>query len=192
MNSDSNHTPPEASGLSIELYKLLKAESGNYFDKLQSIWLQKFVLVGTVMAFLATVQEKLPSYGESIVAPAVAFAVPLLATLLDIKILEFSLHARLISRYIGQRYASAQDLAMWEAALWGRSDDKITRALSQGRSLATVLTAVVPTIALILLSSLSLGAILHSPWLFVWLGVAASLAYAAAAYALWNLVLRKE
>ena len=192
MDSDSNRKPPETGGMSIELYKLLKSESGDYFDKLQSIWLQKFVLVGSVIAFLATVQEKLPSYGNSIVAPAVAFAVPLLATLLDIKIVEFSLHARLISRYIGQRYASAQDVAMWESALWGKSDDEVSRALSRGRNLATVLTAAVPTIALILLSSLSLGAIFHSPSLFAWLGVAASLAYAAAAYALWNLVLKNE
>ncbi len=108
--------------IDLELYKLMKAESANYFDKLQAIWLQKFVLVGGVIAFLVTHYDKVPEAGQTLVIYAAVLAVPILSTLLDAKILEFSLHTRAISRFIATRLASvdvhADLLVEWESTAY--------------------------------------------------------------------------
>lgn len=172
----------------LELYKLLKAESSSYFDKLQAIWLQKFVLVGAVIAFLVTTQEKLPQFGQGLVLPAAALAIPVLSALLDAKIMEFSLHARSISRFIDAHYSDFENVVSWEATLWGSGTSAVDHALVRTRSLTTVLTAVIPTMVVYLLSAVVLGAATGMNLLCLSLGFGMCLLYAAITWVLWNLV----
>ena len=181
-------SPARSQEFDLELYKLLKAESSNYFDKLQAIWLQKFVLVGAVIAFLVTAQEKLPQFGHSLVVPAAALAIPVLSALLDAKIMEFGVHARAISRFIGSHYRDVDSVVSWEAALWGSGASAVDLALVRARSLTTVLTAVIPTMVVFLLSAVVLGAVTGRNVLWLSLGLATCLLYAGVTWLLWKLV----
>jgi len=174
--------------LDLELYKLLKAESSGYFDKLQAIWLQKFVLVGAVIAFLATTEAKLPQLGQGLIVPAAALAIPVLSALLDAKIMEFGLHARSISRFISIHYSGVRNLVSWEMALWGTASSEVDRTLARIRSVATVLMAVIPTMVVFLLSAAVLGAATNRNALCLSLGFGACLFYAIVTWLLWNLV----
>jgi hypothetical protein len=176
----------------LELYKLLKAESSGYFDKLQAIWLQKFVLVGAVIAFLATTQAKLPQLEQGIVVPAAALAIPVLSALLDAKIMEFGLHARSISRFINTHYSGIGNLVSWEMALWGAGSSDVDRTLVRTRSLATVLTAVIPTMVVFLLSAVFLGVTTNQNALCLSLGFVVCVSYAVVTWFLWNLVWNKS
>ena len=50
MAEDSHATePPE---LVVELYKSLRSEASIYIEKVPALWLQKFILVGALLAFL--------------------------------------------------------------------------------------------------------------------------------------------
>lgn len=179
-------------GFDLELYKLLKAESSSYFDKLQAIWLQKFVLVGAVIAFLATAQEKMPQSGQSLIVPAAALAIPVLSALLDAKIMEFGLHARAISRFIAKHYSDIDSVVSWEAVLWGSSTSAIERSLVRIRSLITVLTAVIPTMVICLLSAVVLGAVTGRNGLCLSVGFGVCLLYAVITYVSWKLVWNKS
>lgn len=172
----------------LELYKILKGESTSYFDKLQAIWLQKFVLVGAVIAFLLTTQEKAPRLDQSLFVSAVALAIPVLSTLLDAKIMEFSVHARIISRFIGTHYSDIETVVSWEAALWGSRSSAVDLVLVRTRSLTTVLTAVIPTMVVYLLSAVVLGAVTGLNLLCLSLGCGLCFLYAATTWFLWNLV----
>ena len=172
----------------VELYKLLKAESASTGDKLQAIWLQKFILVGAVVAFVATTQEKLPQFGRGLVVPAVAIAIPVLSALLDAKIMEFGMHATLISRFIRSRYSDIESVASWEAAFWGSVASPVDMALARIRSLTTVLTAVIPTMVVFLLSAVVLGSMTGQNPLCLSLGLGVCSIYAAVTWFSWNLV----
>lgn len=176
----------------LELYKLLKAESSGYADKLQAIWLQKFVLVGAVIAFLATAQEKLPQSGQNLIVASAALAIPVLSALLDAKIMEFGLYSRSVSRFIATHYADIDTVVAWEAALWGSSASEVDRSLFRVRSLTTVLTAVVPTMVTCLLSAVVLGAVTGRNAVCLSLGLGACLLYAGVTWLAWTLVWNKS
>lgn len=176
----------------LELYKLLKAESASTGDKLQAIWLQKFILVGAVIAFLATTQEKLPQFGRGLIVPGVAVAIPVLSALLDAKIMEFGMHARSISRFIRTHYSDIESVVSWEAAFWGSVASPVDIALARIRSLTTVLTAVIPTMVIFLLSAVVLGSITGQDTLCLSLGFGVCLGYAAVTWFSWNLVWKQS
>src|SRR5437762_14286366 len=88
--------------LRLELYRHLKGEASTYIQEIPKIWLQKFVLIGAVIAFIFTNQNML-SAGSYLTALGVA-VIPLLALLLDATILEFGLHSRLISRFVADTF----------------------------------------------------------------------------------------
>ncbi len=180
MSDDAAASPDK---IDFELYKLLKSESANYFDKLQAIWLQKFVLVGAVLAFLVTHYDKLPEAGQPLVIHAAVLAVPILSALLDAKILEFSLHTRAISRFIATRLASvdvrSDVLVEWESTAWGTAGSTEEKRLVGLRSLVTALTAVVPTMLITMLAAIALGQLTQRQELWWSLGIGACVAYAA-------------
>src|SRR5262245_26191885 len=103
----------------LELYKILKNESASYFDKLQALWLQKFILMGGLIAFVITSQDKFAPTTKGIIVGAAIVSVPVLAALLDAKILEFSLHVRAISHFIEDHFGEPKTLSLWESTLWG-------------------------------------------------------------------------
>ena len=107
--------------ISVELYKSLRAEVASYVEKVPGLWLQKLTLCGGMIAFLITKHTELSAgmiKGRVLVGAAV-LAVPVLAVLIDAKILEYGLHARAVSRFIRQHVEPASAAAKWEEYLWG-------------------------------------------------------------------------
>lgn len=139
------------SDLRVELYKHLKGESSTYIQEIPKIWLQKFVLTGAVIAFVLT-NQNLPQAASHLIALGVA-AIPVLALLLDAKILEFGLHSRLISRFVSDTFRNDPAVAGWEELFWGIKGPKGDLWLARVRSFTTVIIVVVPTCVLIILSA---------------------------------------
>src|SRR5436190_1730535 len=97
--------------LDADLYKSLQAQATGYYDKIQSLWLQKFTLIGAVIAFLFFRHAGTGGQGAAglglegnPLALVGAVLVPVLSIILDVKVAEFTLHARLISRFLGQEF----------------------------------------------------------------------------------------
>jgi hypothetical protein len=139
--------------LDVELYKLLKAENAAYQDKLQALWLQKLTLSGTTVAaiFLAHEQFERLSFGFPVVAGS--FLLLILAVTIDVKVLEYGLHLRAISRFLARNLPSGSIAARWEKILWGDADAP-ERPLVFWRSMLTIISTAIPTIALLLLASI--------------------------------------
>lgn len=75
----------------LELYKSLRHEATRYVEKVPALWIQKFLLVGAVIAFLFANSDRLEdlSAGRELLVAAVA-TIPILSLLLDAKILSTS------------------------------------------------------------------------------------------------------
>lgn len=163
-------------GYTLELYKSLRGEVTSYVEKVPGLWLQKFVLVGSVIAFLIGKNEDIArvSSGNRIMIAAIS-SVPILAMLLDAKILEYGLHARAISQFIKANFPDPPILAKWESSLWGDEGDKEVINLVRFRSLTTVIVTAAPTAILILLSGLVISEITKATGL--WLSLAGTVAF---------------
>jgi len=155
-----SNSPNNNVGFTLELYKILRSEATSYVEKVPGLWLQKFVLVGSVIAFLIARNEDVAkiSSGNRIIIAAIS-SVPILAMLLDAKILEYGLHARSISQFIKVNFPDPPILAKWESSLWGDEGDQQVINLVRLRSLTTVIVTAAPTAILILLSGLVIGEI---------------------------------
>jgi hypothetical protein len=174
----------------LELYKILKSESASYFEKLQAIWLQKFVLVGGLIAFLVTQHDKLPLEGDTLIISAAVLAVPVLSALLDAKILEFSLHTRAISRFIESHFLMPSTLSSWERVLWGIEELSDDHKIVYLRSLTTTLVTIVPTMIIWLLASITLVQLTGLGILWLALGVLGCLTYALITWMSWRVLWR--
>jgi len=140
--------PGRMSNLDTDLYRSLRAEAADYHGKLQSLWLQKLTLSGAVGAFVVIQADeivKLQPVSPVLIGVALAL---LLAITIDFKVLEYGLHVRAISRFIVRTCADREGAADWEAVLWG---DKTApeRPLVLARNALTVLSAAMPTLALL-------------------------------------------
>jgi len=138
--------------LADDLYRSLVDESKLYREKVSTIWLQKFTMLGAIIAFAATRTEA-TSKNPDLIAAAV-LSLPLIAILLDVKLAEFGIHARVIDDFIIRNYPEPRVLADWERAKWGESDTA-DRMLVRYRSIATVAVTVVPTCVIAFLSALA-------------------------------------
>lgn len=163
----------------LELYKGLRAESSVYIEKVPALWLQKFILVGGLLAFLLTQNKSFEVVGDGDAADTAfdvaLLAIPALACLLDAKIMEYGLHARVISRFIEGEFPFERT-RHWERTLWGYSDHRFERQLVKLRSATTVLVTVAPTTLIVMLDAVLLYVRRESAWVLV-AGVAFSLAY---------------
>ena len=110
-----------------DLYKALIEESKLYREKVATIWLQKFSMLGAIIVFAATRSET-ASKNPSLIAAAI-LSLPVIAVLLDIKLAEFGIHANVI--------------------------DHNDRRLVRLRSIATVAVTVIPTCIIAFLSQLA-------------------------------------
>src|SRR5229473_3463422 len=104
MSANQEASEIKPSDLQIELYKSLKQESASYIEKVPALWLQKFVLIGAIVAFIFT-EKNFPQENLTMITLGV-IAIPALALLLDAKILEYGLHARLISRFVSDTFSN--------------------------------------------------------------------------------------
>jgi len=150
----------------LELYKSLRSEAAGYVEKVPGIWLQKFALIGGILAFLIEKHADISSVGGGdTIFQAAVVAVPILAALLDAKILEYTLHARAISRFIAEKYTQPSVIREWEETLW------VARLWSRSglRSLVTILVTIVPTVGLVVLAGVVLDAMTQRwPQHFTW------------------------
>lgn len=149
---------PVDSDLQLELYKSLRAELVSYVEKVPALWLQKFILVGGVIAFIVTNRGPLRGSNELLIAAIVT--IPILSVLLDAKIGEYGLHARAISAFIRTHFADSPGVAKWESTLWGDGGDADVLSLVKLRSLITVVVTVVPTTVLIVVSGMAIDDVL--------------------------------
>jgi len=155
---DADSASQDREELVVELYKSLRAETSNYFEKIPALWLQKFILIGLMLAFLLTRKGTLnltgKGSGEEFGFDAVLVAIALLACFLDAKMLEYSLHARAISAFIEDEFTDIGMLARWEQTLWGYGGKSFARRIIRVRSATTVLVTVLPTVLVIVLVSI--------------------------------------
>lgn len=144
---------------SLELYKSLRGEVVGYIEKIPAIWLQKFALVGAMIAFLITNYEKLGKptndHPQELLGAAI-LAIPILAVLLDAKAVEYSLHARAVSKFIEKNFGSPPVLAAWESTLWGDYGDRGIIPIVRLRSWMTSVVTTAPTVLLIALAATAL------------------------------------
>jgi hypothetical protein len=102
---------------------------------------------------------------------AAILSVPLVAILLDIKLGEFGVHARIIDDFIILNFPEPPVLGKWERAKWGISNEPgPDRTLVRYRSIATVTVTVIPTCIIAVLSALAAMPYLGDqarPWLFI-------------------------
>lgn len=172
----------------LELYKILKIESANYFDKLQALWLQKFVLVGAMIAFLVTSHDKLSVGGHSTIVSVAILAIPVLSALLDAKILEFSLHARAISRFISSHFLTPSTVTQWEKVLWGLEGAPEDLTIAHLRHLTTTLVTIVPTMVIWLLASTALAQLTGQGAVWFSLGMLGCVVYAFVTWLSWRIM----
>jgi hypothetical protein len=174
----------------LELYKSLRGEVTSYVEKVPGLWLQKFLLVGAVIAFLISrhsdlTNETVPQ-GSGLLVAAV-LSIPVLAALLDAKMLEYGLHARAISRFIASNVPDPSVLGRWESCLWGdkgTSDEVL--ALVRSRSLMTVVVTAIPTLVLMVLSLLVVGELVHQQTLLTLLTVGTVFFYLTVTWYVWR------
>lgn len=181
--------------MELELYKSLRAECAGYIEKIPALWWQKFLLVGATVAFVVSNYKEIkPLTGDlgswaspaGVVASALSI-IPVLAILVDARILEYGLHARAISAFIEQHFVTSDVVRDWERTLW-RADD--WRSPVVVRSMISVLITVVPTMGLMLLTSLIISVVISWPP-FVVFGVVAAVAYVPATVVVAILIWRK-
>ncbi|MFP5260415.1 MAG: hypothetical protein ACLGJB_00775 [Blastocatellia bacterium] len=172
--------------LHIELYKNLKQESAAYIEKVPAIWLQKFILIGAIVAFIFT-EKNVPRDNSALMALGIV-AIPTLALLLDAKILEYGLHARLISRFVSETFKSDSVLSGWEELFWGISGPSKDLVLARIRSLTTVVVVILPTCVVIVLSSAVLGRLYAQFSTFVTIGGLICGIYILLSVYIWNLI----
>lgn len=175
------------SDLRVELYKQLKAESSTYIQEIPKIWLQKFILIGGIIAFIFT-NQNIPQAGSYLIALGVA-AIPVLALLLDAKILEFGLHSRLISRFVSDSFRDDAAIVCWEELFWGIKGPHQDLLLARVRSFTTVIIVVVPTCVLIILSAAVLDRlyVIKFP-VFISVGGVVCVLYLLSSLYIWKLV----
>lgn len=175
----------------VELYRRLSAEAGSYLAKIPGIWLQKFILTGAMLAFLLTQHEQLDASSTGISSDLVydlaLGAIAVLAVLIDAKILEYSLHARVISRFIAEHLSDPPVLGEWEQTLWGEAGPARERRLVRLRSLTTVLVTTAPTVLVIILVGGAIGARRQS-WVFPAVAAVGCLVYLLVTLVTWKLV----
>lgn len=171
----------------LELYKQLKGESSNYIQEIPKLWVQKFILIGGVIAFIFT-HQSVPQAASHLTALGVA-AIPLLALMLDAKIMEFGLHSRLISRFVADTFRRDSALTRWEELFWGVKGPKRDLTLARLRSFTTVVVVVVPTCVLVMLAAAVLDKLYpaYAP-VFTGVGAAVCALYLLAALYAWRLI----
>ena len=143
--------------LQDDLYKSLVDESKTYREKVSTIWLQKFTMLGAIIAFAATRTETTSKNPDLIAADLIAAAIlslPLIAVLLDVKLAEFGIHARVIDDFIIRNFPEPRVLGDWEHTKWG-DPHTLDRGLVLCRSTATVAVTAIPTCVITVLSALA-------------------------------------
>jgi hypothetical protein len=139
-----------AESLDLELYKALRAEASAYIEKVPALWMQKLLLAGAVVAFMLTKPASTVLASEKYLGVTAIGIIPIVAILVDAKMLEYALHARAISRFVIERFSDHETIVAWERAMWGEAASDVIKRLTRARSGMTWLATVGPTILIII------------------------------------------
>jgi len=150
--------------LQDDLYKSLLEESQLYREKVSAIWLQKFTLLGAVIAFVVAQSQLSTGKNPHLIAAAI-LALPVVAVLLDIKLGEFGIQANVIDHFVRLHYREPAVLGEWEGTKWGVGADHADRRLIRIRSILTLAVTVIPTCIIAVLSAMDVKSLpeLHPP-----------------------------
>jgi hypothetical protein len=147
----------------LDVYKRLRDESWACIDHVPGLWLQKFVVLGATIAFMVQFQDQVQAYA-GMAKPLALCSLPLVAALIDAKILEYTIQARLISQFIQEHYADIGLAISWERSVWGVSHN----AFARYRSFTSLFVTMAPTMMLFVLAA---GAAATAETaLFIWTG----------------------
>ncbi len=181
MSSAIERTSDNREEFELELYKSLRQEAAMYVEKVPALWLQKFFLVGATITFLITGYNDLAKFQNNReILTVIIASVPILAALLDAKILEYALHAQIISRFIIANYREPIILSKWEKTLWGMERNSPDHFLVKIRSSVTAVVTVVPTMVMIVLAAFTIGALTSYHILFTSLSIIICILYMVA------------
>ncbi len=172
----------------LELYKSLRHEAASYLEKIPAVWIQKLIFAGAILAFVVSKPVEAPALAERADDFMIAafVCVPLLAMLLDVKIFEYSIHARTISRFIAVEFEHIPRVVAWESTLWAEGSDPHLTDLARYRSIATVAVTLLSTAAVIVLSGVVIGDLTDRMGPVVAFAVFAAVAYVA--IGMWSVV----
>lgn len=90
--------------LEDELCKSLLDESKLYREKVATIWLQKFTMLGAIIFFVA-VRSQATSQNSDLISAAL-LSPPVIAVLLDIELAEFGIHINVIDHFVMSHYTA--------------------------------------------------------------------------------------
>lgn len=88
-----------------------------------------------------------------------------MAVAIDFKVLEYGLHVRAILDFILNNFNDAPRAIAWEAALWGHGEQRAT-ILALVRSALTIVSAAIPTVAVICVAALMFQAQGHGYFIY--------------------------
>lgn len=115
-----------------EVYKLLKEEYKHYLDQAENLWRTKFIAIAAFIS-LSLLNEKLIDILKSHqdkaneVTALGMLIIPVLAFVIDLKILETGVHLRNISEFILKQFNDLSLAQDWERANWGKNKFTILR-----------------------------------------------------------------
>ncbi|MGD1916560.1 MAG: hypothetical protein ACFCBV_10285 [Phycisphaerales bacterium] len=145
-----NPATPFQNDLRIELYKSLRAEAAKYVERVPGLWLQKFAMLGGIVVFLfATDRQAFGNEASDALFPIAAVIMCVLTGLIDAKMLEYALHARIISLYIRDHFRDAS-VGGYESFLWGYGSNLPARRLAWLRNWTTIAVTTVSSLATII------------------------------------------
>ncbi len=139
-------------------------------DRVPGLWLQKFVLLGATIAFVIEFQKDIAAY-SGLAKPLALCSLPCVAALLDTKILEYTIQARLISQFIVDHYGDIQVAVTWERTVWGVEKSP----LAKYRSVTSMVVTTGPTMMLFVLAAAAAasGEYSYLYWVAAAIGIAA-------------------
>lgn len=140
-----------------ELYKLLKEEYKHYLDQAENLWRTKFIAIAAFIS-LSLLNEKLMDILEkhqdkaNEVTALGMLIIPVLAFVIDLKILETGVHLRNISEFILNHFNDLSLAQDWERENWGKNKFTILRKWTT-LSLSIGVSLLIFNLCLILIST---------------------------------------
>jgi hypothetical protein len=146
--------------IKLEHYKALKQEHQYYLTQVQQLWLFKLTTLGVVLA-VGVLSDRINSLGaidKSTIIALSLISLPVVSFIIDLKVLEYSLHIKAISKHIIQHFAEEIEIHSWEERLWSKNP------LTKQRTYLTIFSSVGLSI-LILLIAFYFAYLLQPIWL---------------------------
>lgn len=160
-----------------EYYKLLKEEYKHYLDQAENLWCIKFIAIAAFIS-LSILNEKLieilknhQDKANEVTALGILI-VPVLAFVIDLKILETGVHLRNISEFILKHFIDLNIAQDWERENWGKN--KFTTL----RKWITIFLSVGISILILNICLIIVSTYIKTSWatFCTWLGILLNLA----------------